>query len=150
MYMMYTGKLPGSNENKNEVTNTVENVIKENNNTATYNSIKGLYKGDIEDLGDGETEVRLNLCENGIFSYYYDGHTDCHLEGFYIIENNQVILNSVISCANDPSGDLMGGTIKFDIKENKSLELKENNTELKDNYKLKLYMIIYSSLDCCN
>lgn len=111
-------------ENKTIEKEETEDDKNQDNETAkkTYKELKGTYKASVEDTtGNGDTEISLVLKENGQFQYYMDPHTEVNDEGYYLIEENNIILHTILSHGNDVGAKVTNKTINAKINEDKTI-----------------------------
>ena len=114
-------------EEKNE-NSKVENSIK------TYDNFKGTYESQKINMNEGTNSepVYMNytivLSKEGTFSSYYKcGDTDAHYVGYYTINENQIIMNSVVFVGNDPSANLCNEVFKFKLNNDGTFSDNDNN-----------------------
>ncbi len=113
-------------ENKTIEKEENEDDTNENNEIAklTYKELKGIYTSNIEDTtGIGDTEIRLFLRENGQFQYYMDPHTDSNNEGYYLINENNIILHTILAHGNDVGAKVINEVIDAKINEDKTITI---------------------------
>lgn len=131
--IIYSNEENAMAENKNSIStvnsNKISNEIATNDNisneskTYTYSDVKGTYTCVRADSDPSlPATMTLKLCDSGTFAYYYDGYTDCHYEGYYTVNNNTIVLNCIVDCANDPSRTIINKAISMTINSDGSLK----------------------------
>ena len=129
-------KKTDNEENKNDLTDCAE--IKE---TYTYETIAGNFETEVE-YKDAEgknvkSKMTLNLYNDGTFSYRYYGQVAGQgIVGNYIIQNNILELNELLSTTSSTSVYPSKGTKKIVINSND--ELVDNVAPLVDETGIKL------------
>ena len=121
-------------KNENNNSNETKNEKTKENSTQTYDSLKGTYESQKINMNEGTNSepVYMNytivLSKEGTFSAYYKcGDTDAHYVGYYTINENQIIMNSVVLVGNDPSASLCNEVLKFNLNSDGSFSDSENN-----------------------
>lgn len=115
-------------ENKTIKEDEIKDDKNPNNEIAkfTYKELKGRYKANVEDTSVREdTEISLVLKENGQFQYYMDSHTAVNDEGYYLIEENNIILHTILSHGNDVGAKVTNKTINAKINEDKTITVSD-------------------------
>ena len=120
---------------ENETIEDEETEEDENQNNEiaklNYREINGAYTANVKDTtGNGETEIRLFLKENGQFQYYMDPNTGSNDEGYYLINENNIILYTILSHGNDVGAKIVNEIINAKINEDKTITIidkKEGN-----------------------
>lgn len=110
-------------ENKN-IEDETEDDENQNNeiNKVTYEELKGTYKANVKDTtGIGGTEISLLLKENGQFEYYMYPNFGSYDEGYYLINENNIILHIIIEHGNDIGAKVTNKTINAKINEDKTI-----------------------------
>lgn len=120
-----------SNENTAKESNTISNESTTKNSTEisskgyTYDNLKGTYIKKVEtESADGsayEMQYKLYLNNDCSFVYYAAPDTDCHLVGYYIINDNKISLHCVLSYGNDPSISVVSDIYELSISDAKTL-----------------------------
>lgn len=132
-------KSENSNSNEIKSENNEDEIDlndgKKESRIQTYESLKGTYESQdiiLNEESDDEPmymNYTIILSEEGTFAAYYKlGDTaNCRYIGYYTIDNNQIVMHSVVLTGNDTSAKLNNEILKFTLNNDGTFGDNENN-----------------------